>query len=111
MAPTKHFLNVAQRAHHRNDVVLNVAEIDTDFATRGHTVLLVTAFCEAFDDVRFASEQAHHAEDILARFADQPEHTCVVIVSGNEDLIFNVLRLSFGIADYWGKGVDDVVTV
>jgi hypothetical protein len=39
-----------------------------------------------------------------------PQHGNIVIVSGNEDLVFNVFGLSFGSADDRGKRIDDVVT-
>jgi hypothetical protein len=39
-----------------------------------------------------------------------PQHGSVVVVSGDEDLVFDVFGLSFGSADDWGKRIDDVVT-
>jgi hypothetical protein len=39
-----------------------------------------------------------------------PQHGNVVVVSGDEDLVFNVFGLFFGSADDWGKRIDNVVT-
>ena len=39
-----------------------------------------------------------------------PQHGSVVVVSGDEDLVFDVFGLSFGSADDWGKRIDNVVT-
>jgi hypothetical protein len=39
-----------------------------------------------------------------------PQHGSVVVVSGYEDLVFDVFGLSFGSADHWREGIDDVVT-
>ena len=39
-----------------------------------------------------------------------PQHGSVVVVSSDEDLVFDVFGLSFGSADHWRERIDDVVT-
>ena len=39
-----------------------------------------------------------------------PQHGSVVVVSSDENLVFNVFGLFFGSADDWGKRIDDVIT-
>lgn len=66
----EHFLEVTQIRHHGDDVVLHVAKIDSDVATRSHAVFCVAAFGKSFDDVGFAAEKAHERHDLLAHLTD-----------------------------------------
>ena len=72
MGPTEHLFEMAEVAHHRDDVVLDVAEVETDLTTRRDRVLLVAALGEPLDHVRFATEKTHEAHHTLAAFANLP---------------------------------------
>ena len=85
----EHFLEMAEVAHHRDDVVLDVAEVEADFTAGRDGVLLVAALGEALDHVCFAAEEAHEAHDALAALAYLTEERGVVVGAGDEDLVFD----------------------
>lgn len=109
MAAPEQFLHVAEIRHHGHDMVLHVAEVETDFATRGHAVGFVAAFGEALDDVRFAAEQTHEGHDFLAAVADLAEERGEVVRAGDEDLVFDGFGFGFDAVDGRAEGVDYVV--
>ena len=106
----EHFLDVVQIRHHGDNVVLDVAKIETDVAARGDRVLLVAPLGEAFDHVGFATQETHHVEDALAGFADPLEEPGEVVFARNEYLVFDCFRFMFGVTDHRGEGIDNVVT-
>ena len=109
MAAPEQFLHVAEIRHHGHDMVLHVAEVETDFATRGHAVGFVAAFGEALDDVRFAAEQTHEGHDFLAALADLAEERSEVVGAGDKDLVFDDVGFDFDARDDRAKSVDNVV--
>lgn len=109
MGATEHFLEMAEVAHHCDDVVLDVAEIKPNLSSRRNRVLLVATLGEALDHVCLATEQAHEAHYTLAAFTDLPQERGVVVRAGDEDLIFDHLGFAFGVVDDRPKRVDNVV--
>ena len=111
MAPTEHFLGMAQVAHHGNDMVLDIAQIEADLAAGSDGVLFVAALGETFDDVCFSAEEAHERHDFLAAFADLAEERGEVVVAGDEDLVVDLVGFDCDGADDGFEAVDDVVAV
>ena len=111
MRATEHLLEVPQVRHHSDDVVLDVAEVETDVHARGDVVVLVAALCEAAKDVCFAAEELHEGHDGLADVADGAQEVVHVVAAGDEDLVFDVVGFGFDLVDQWCEGVDDVITV
>ena len=109
MAAPEEFLNMAKIRHHGHDMVLHVAEIETDFAARGHAIGFVTAFGEAFDHVRFPTEQTHEGHDFLAALANLAKERGEVVGAGDEDLVFDGFGFGFDAVDGRAEGVDYVV--
>ena len=90
-------------------MVLDVAEVEADFAAGGDGVRFVAAFGEAFDDVGFAAEEAHEGHYSFAALADLAEDGGVVVGAGDEDLVFDGVGFEFNGADGRAEGVDYVV--
>lgn len=109
MAAGQHFLKVAEVGHHGHNVVLDVAEVEPDFAAGGYGILVVAAFGEAFDDVGFSAEEAHEGHDFLAALADLAEERSEVVGAGDKDLVFDDVGFDFDARDDRAKSVDDVV--
>lgn len=61
---------MSEVVHVRDDVILNVAEIEANFGPGSDGILLRAAFGEAFDHVRFAAKEPHQRHDLLAAVAD-----------------------------------------
>lgn len=74
VASAEHLFKVRQITHHGDNVILNVAEIEADIATRRHIELFVAAFREAFDDVGFAAEEAEESHDGLTAITNGAEY-------------------------------------
>jgi len=106
---TEHFLEMAEIAHHRDNVVLDVAEVKANLSARRDRVLLVATLGEALDHVCLATEQAHEAHHTLAAFTDLPQERGVIVRAGDEDLVFDHLGFAFGVVDDRPKCVDNVV--
>jgi len=109
MAAGQHFLKVAEVGHHGHNVVLDVAEVEPDFAAGGDGILVVAAFGEAFDDVGFSAEEAHEGHDFLAALADLAEERSEVVGAGDKDLVFDDVGFDFDARDDRAKSVDNVV--
>lgn len=107
---TQHLLKVPQVRHHSHDVVLDIAEVETDVHARGDVVVLVAALGEAAEDIGFAAEELHEGHDGLADVADGAEEIVHVVAAGDKDLVFDVVGFGFDLVDEGGEGVDDVVT-
>ena len=109
MAPGQHLLEMPEVTHHREDMVLDIAEVEADFTPRRDAVLLVAALGEAFDDVRFAAEQAHEGHHLLTAFADLAQQRGEVVGTCYEDLVFDLVGFDFDRADHGFEGVDYAV--
>ena len=95
--------------HHGDDMILDIAEVEADFAAGCDRVHFVAAFCKAFDDVGFPAEETHGAHCLLAALAYALEEGTVVFDAGDKDGVFDGVRVVFNVVDERGKGVDDVV--
>lgn len=102
---------MAQVVHVRDDVILNVAEIEADFGPRRDGILLRAAFGEAFNHVRFAAEEPHERHDLFATVADELEEGGEVIMTDSEDLIFDGIGFNLNSVDDGDKSIDYIVTV
>lgn len=110
VAAIKHLVEMAEVAHHGDDVVLDVAEVEADFGPGRDAVLVIAAFGEALDDVRFASQKPHEGVDLLPAFTDLAEEGREVVGPGDEDLFFDGVGFALDGCDDGAEGVDDIVT-
>ncbi len=109
MRAGEHLFEVGEVRHHGYDVVLDVAEVETDFTTGCHGVGFVAAFGEAFDYVCFSAEEAHEGHYFLAAEADLFKYCAEVFSMGDEDVVFDCVGFELDGMDGGAKGVDDVV--
>ena len=100
---------MTQVAHHGHDVVLDVAQVEANFAARRNSVLFVAALGEAFDDVGFTAEEAHEGHHFFAALADLAEQRGVVVCAGDEDLVFDLVGFVLDRGDDGAEGVNYVV--
>lgn len=102
---------MTQIVHVRDDVILNVAEIEADFRPRCDGILLRAAFGEAFDHVGFATEEPHQRHNLLAAVANELEEGSEVVMTNNKDLIFDGISFHLNRVDDGYKSIDYIVTV
>lgn len=57
MAPIQHLIEMVQISHHRQHMVLDITEVESDLRPRRDTILVIAPFREPLDHVRFASEE------------------------------------------------------
>lgn len=91
-------------------MVLDVAEVESDFSTGSDRVLVVAAFGEAFYDVGFSAEQPHERHYLFTAVADLSEERGEILRAGDEDLVFDCVGFELDLVDWRTKCVDDVVT-
>jgi len=109
MATAQHLLEMGEVGHHGNDVILDIREVKTDVPAGGHVEVLIAAFCEAFDDVGFATEETVERHYFFAGVANSTEDDARVFHSSGEDLIFDCVGFELDFADHRGEGIDNVV--
>lgn len=111
MAAVQHLIEMTQGAHHGHHVILDVGEVESDFRAGRNAVLVVAALGEAFDDIGFSRQETHEGIDLFAAFGDLAEERGEVVGAGDENLVFDGVRLVFDRGDHGPEAVDDVVTV
>ena len=111
MASVQHLIEMAQGTHHSHHMVLNIREVKSDFRAGRDAVLVIAAFGEAFDDVRFPAQKTHEGVDFFAAFGDLAKERGEVVGTGDEDLVFDCVCFVLYGGDYGPEAVDDVVTV
>lgn len=111
MAAVQHLIEMAQGAHHGHHVILDVGEVESDFRAGRDAILVVAALGEALDDIGFPRQETHEGIDLFAAFGDLAEERGEVVGAGDENLIFDRVRLVFDRGDDGPEAVDDVVTV
>lgn len=109
VGPREHLLHVAQVRHHRDNVVLDVAQIQSNVSARSDGILLVASFGESLDNIGLATKEAHHVEHALAALANQAEQCNVIVISNDEHLVFDALGLVLSLADDGLEGIDNVI--
>lgn len=111
MRATEHLFEVTEVRHHGDDVILDIAEIETNIHARSDVVVLVAALGEAAKDVCFAAEELHEGHDGLADVADGAQEVVHVVGAGDEDLVFDIVGFGFDLVNQGCEGVDDVITI
>lgn len=106
----KHLLEVGETGHHGNNVVLNIAEIESDVHVRRDFVIRIAAFGEAFQHIRLATQEFHQTHDVLTDHTDLPQERMHVIVSSDEHLVFDNIGFLLDVVDNWREAIHDVVT-
>lgn len=110
MRAREHLVKVAQIAHHGDDVVLDITEVETDIATGRDAVLLVAALREALDDIGLASEKPRQGRDRFAAVADLAKKIREIVVARYVDLVLNGVGFDLDVVDGRTKCVHDVIT-
>lgn len=80
---------MAEITGHGQDMVLDVAKVETDLAPRRNLPLLVAALGETLDHVGFVAEEPIEAHDFLPGLAHAPEH----VAAGLAGSVVTRLRL------------------
>lgn len=106
----EHLVEVAQIAHHGDDVILDITQVETDVATGRDAVLLVAALGEALDDIGLASEKPRQGRDRFAAVADLAKEIRKIVVARYVDLVLNGVGFDLDVVDGRTKCVHDIIT-
>jgi hypothetical protein len=102
---------MSETVHHRNNVILNVTQVQADVHTRSDLVVRVAALGKATKDVRLSTQQLHEAHDILANSANLAKEWLRIIRPSNEYLVLDDIGLLLELVDDGLEGINDVITV
>src|SRR6266536_3305347 len=110
MGPGEHLLEVGQRGHHSDNVILDVAKIKSNVHARGDFIVVVASLGKSFEDVRLAAQKLHQTHDVLADHANLAQKSLHVVIASNEDLVFNQIGFNLNLGDDGCECVDNVIT-
>ena len=71
---------MTQVTRHRNDVILDIAQVHADFIARCDVPVLIAALREALDDVCLVAQKTVQAHDLLSAFADATQHVTTALL-------------------------------
>lgn len=100
---------MTQASHHGHNMILNIAKIQADVHTRSNTVTCVATLRESSENICLASQKPHQPHDISAHHANVAEERMHVILSGNEDLVFNNIGLFFDLGNDRRERINNVI--
>ncbi len=73
---------MGQVPSHRHNVVLDIAQIQPDFASRRDFPSFVAALGEAFDDICLIAQEAIQPHDFLSAVTDSTQHITATFSRG-----------------------------
>ncbi len=111
MRAGQHLLEVSQTGHHGDNVILDIAKIESNVHTWSDLIIGVASLRKASQDVCFATKEFHQTHYVLANHSNLPQEAIHIIISSDEDLILNKICLLLNFGDNGRKRIYDVVTV
>jgi len=66
-------------ARHGDDMILNITQVKTNFASRSNFPLLITLLCETFDDIGLGTEESVEAHDLFPTFSNVAKHVGLLL--------------------------------
>jgi len=109
MRARKDLLEMSKIAHHGDDVVLDVTQVQPDVLTRRDAVLLIATLGKSLDDIGFATKQTDERHDLFAAVANLLEDFTRLFGTSCEDVVLDRLGLLFDSANDRLEGIDNVI--
>ena len=100
---------MVQILRHRDQMVLDIAQIQPDIAGRRDPPVLVAPLREPFDDVGFVAHEPEEAHDFFAAGAYAPEHVGLFGFFEDEHELVDGVDFVFDALDERPEGVGDIV--
>jgi len=109
MRAREDLLVVVQVLGHRDEMVLDVREIESDVARRCDLPIFVAPFCESLDDVRLVAHQSKQAHDLLSTAPDAAQHVALLGLLEDEHELVDAVHFVLDALDERTERVGDVV--
>jgi hypothetical protein len=98
-----------QILRHRDQMVLDITQVQPNVAGGRDPPVLVAPFREPFDDVGFVAHEAEEAHDLFAAGTYAPEHVGLLGFFEDEHKLVDGVDFVFDTLDEGTEGVGDIV--